>query len=285
MNASKVGISLAAAGALATGIAVYQWSQASAAATELAAARREHAALVARGSVLEQSVVAAQKERGEREAALEKRRAEIATAAATPAAPVDDPNAKFREIMNELTRNDAERRKADEEYQQLRRAETFRPLFRELGCTTAQMEQALDIMSKPDPEAWTEFRAAFGAAAAEKLTDFRSMEATLARGFVNELSAKLYFLDTAFTLAQAEQLHRLIKNTSAEPTIKRSGPSRQFSQRCGGPSLPRARQRADLVTGNVSLDRESKRERKAGGAKMPIIHERFGDIESAHHNK
>ncbi|MDO8539655.1 MAG: sigma-70 family RNA polymerase sigma factor [Opitutaceae bacterium] len=179
MSASKVSMSVAAAGALAVATAVYQSVQAHAATARLADAHSEHRALVARFANLETSVSAAEKERAEHEAALERRRAEKAVAVATPAsaAPVDDINAKYREIVNRLAQNDPELPKAQAMHRRLKMMEGYRPLFAGLGFTPEQIERAVDILEtpgKPVAQAQAEFRAAFGETTGNRLAEFSS---------------------------------------------------------------------------------------------------------------
>lgn len=213
MSASKVTFSLAAAGALALATAVYQSSQASTAATTLAEARRGNAALAARFTELETSVDAAEQDRADREAALARRHAEKAAAVAppVPTAPVDDINAKYRELMNQLTQNDAELRKVRQVNNRLRGMEAYRPLFLSLGLAPEQMEQALDIlMDQTTPIAATResIQARFGADAAAQFEHYRKSSGE--RGLVNEFSAKLYFTDEPLSAQQASQLARII---------------------------------------------------------------------------
>ncbi|MBI4623255.1 MAG: sigma-70 family RNA polymerase sigma factor [Verrucomicrobia bacterium] len=223
MSASKVSLSLATAGALVVGVAVYQSTQARAATAALTEARRGNATLAARFAELETNVSAAENERAKREAALERHRAEKTAAAATPApaAPVDDINAKFLEIVNRLAQNDSERLKAQEVYERMQAAETYRPLFSSVGFTPQQIEQALDIIAKPSPQARDEFRAAFGEDAGDRFSEFSAAETLAARNMVNEFSAKLYFADAPFTPQQTEQLIRIVKDTNTEPRFPR----------------------------------------------------------------
>lgn len=222
MSSSKISLAIAAAGALAVGLAINQSSQARAAAATLAEAQRGNATLAARTAELKAQVSATEKERADREATRERRRTER-TAAATPApaAPVDDINAKYREILDRLTQNDAERAKVQAVHKRMQTAETFRPLFLSLGFGPQQIEQAIEIVMKPFPGSRDEFQAAFGEPAAGRFADFGSEEALAARATVNDLSTKLYFADAPFTAQQAEQLIRIVKAASAEPRFPR----------------------------------------------------------------
>ncbi len=222
MSSSKVTVSLATAGMLAMGAAVYQSSQARVAAADLAKARDRHAALVARFAALETSVNAA--EQAERAAALERQRRENAASSSaalhTPA--LDDINAKYVVESNRLRRTDPE---AEKLRQQMSRSEGMvrnRAFLQTLGLGPEQMAQALDLLANKSGQT---FRDVFGDAADERLAQLRAQARKEAREIdeLKWLSRNSCDLDAPFTPQQFAQLKRIFANAATEPSFQKIG--------------------------------------------------------------
>ena len=118
MSASKITLSVAAAGTLALGLAVFQSSQARTASTELARIRSDRAALAARVAGLEKSVTVAEQEQADREAALERARSAKADnlAASARRAAAAEEKAQQDKALQQFLANDPELRKLRFEY-------------------------------------------------------------------------------------------------------------------------------------------------------------------------
>ena len=235
MSASKIILSLAAAGALAIGAAVYQSRQAQTAAAKVADASSDHAALTARLAELEGRVNTA-------ETALAQQRATNPTASASselsPAAlAVLAQNARFQEALTNLRQKDPVFRKARETQNRATRMAEYRPLFQSLGFTSAQIEQACDYMAErarmrtqqpasgaardtTNEDSPANFWAQFGPDVAERVAQFEKTAG--ARNFVDDLSARTYFLDEPFTAQQSEQLVQIIDSARPPGTPQRS---------------------------------------------------------------
>lgn len=111
MSASKLALSLAAAGAAAVGFTVYQTTEASAIGAAIAQARSEYAALTARVAKLRAELNAAEEEKAGREAVAERIRVEKANAAAAASArqlAADEQRKREEKALQEFLSRDPE---------------------------------------------------------------------------------------------------------------------------------------------------------------------------------
>ncbi len=202
MTASKLTVSVAVAGALATGFAVYQSSQASTAATELAQVRGDRAALAARLAELETSVTVAEKELADREAALERARLDRASelaAAARRAAAAEEKTQRDRALQQFLN-NDPELKKLRFEANRASilagnpRREVS-PEQREQGATRYAQTKEIQAAAK-----------AVGIESAPPA----SYDNWQAGQVVKDLSIGLFHADSSFSEQQANQLQSIL---------------------------------------------------------------------------
>jgi RNA polymerase sigma factor (sigma-70 family) len=203
MSASKIALTLAAAGVLAVGFAVYQSHQADVARDEFEAAQREHTVWSARRAGLQTEI--------------ETEQSRLAAVPPTPAA------------VDTIDPDRAEQRRALEQEAGIAAREFFQTRFkaenaaylRSLGATAQQIDQAAAAYGQryqdytrgptlsPDKD-FPELRAIIGDAAAERWHQNATTGMMSATTLIKDLAAAQFFTNEPFTSEQVDQLAAIV---------------------------------------------------------------------------
>lgn len=230
MSASKVTVSLAAAGTLAIATAVYQAGQARTAAAALAADRKENATAHVRLADLETQARTAELALADRERAA----AQLAAASAAPkpaaaASTTEDAEARQEKALLQFLDNDPQVRRLRLESNRAAFKATYGPFLSSIGFTPEQIEQTAEArvqraalrlaeraagLDRPafdenDPE----FRAMFGDAA-DRVAQF-VRNRTESR-VVGELAAGIFYADEPISAPQAQRLTEILANAKSD---------------------------------------------------------------------
>ncbi len=226
MSASKIVVSVAVAGVLATGVAVYRTHQAHSAGAELEQARAARLASAARLAALEKNVAAAEAEHADRLAALERARLTKANnlAAAARQAAADAEKAKQTKALQQFLANDPELVRLRLEVDRAPYKSGSHGLFlKSMGFTPEQIDRAADIRVARKASEYAQvaagldlppgdgaadflpkFRAEFGDDAAERFGSF--LKTWRETSVVGELSAFQSYQDEPLSRQQAQRL-------------------------------------------------------------------------------
>ena len=229
MSISKIGISLAAAAALAIATAVYQWKQVNEATERLARKRGEHAALSSRLAAIRREV--------NELAANAQHLAPIASPAVSASRAEAAPNAETEKArqdkaLKQFLANDPEWRRMQVDLARLAFLTNHAPFFASIGASPEQISQAAQLVGHLQEQTnsnlaagrepasagsatavvWENeagMRAAFGDAAMSKWKE-EEWSARVVRRFATEQ----YFTGESITRRQASELADLIRSSS-----------------------------------------------------------------------
>lgn len=243
---SKGTVTLGVIGALAVGAAVYQTTQARAAAALLADARTDYAALRARLANVEirtPTASQAQPDRGTMAtnvAAANARGGNVSASMPVAVSAADAEKATQQKALQQFVDRDPELRKLRRDEARLKYMAGTGLFLRSIGFTLEQLEQAAENYMrnrelaqdardtglpppKLDPNRPT-FRTMFGEAAAERFAHWNKTWA--ATQLVNELSSGLFFADDPLTREQAQRLAEIIDQAKLPTAPKNISASR-----------------------------------------------------------
>jgi RNA polymerase sigma factor (sigma-70 family) len=203
MSASKTALTLAAAGALAVGFAVYQSHQADGARAEQASLQRDQTSLRARRTALERELRAVEQSRLTATAS--------ATATATPADDAASSRSRVadaapqQQSLQKFMDNHPELARLRQESDRLYFKDNHEAYLRSIGVTPQQIE----LLAKESSVGFVpvdKVRTVIGDTAAERWLHNDRSGMKFATQMVNQLATGQFYTDEPFTLDQADQL-------------------------------------------------------------------------------